>query len=342
MYLKKETNKEVKFRLAFLNALLELSFDIEKVCKIFFVAIPTAYVWVRAWNKFGYNGLCHPFHSSANPPGRPPSLDDDDIDLLRILLSSQDNWQIGEIRKLIKDIYDVDLSESQVGRILKDKIGMHFSKPYPHDYRRPDDAEQQLAESLDDAYNTLINKGIDVESIAIGFVDESSPQTTSNTARMWHMKSHSSITKNTTRYKANAVGFYALQGHSFHQFLPDSKKESFSSFIREVRRNNSEYEGIIIVLDNFSTHHSALVKEIAREENVELVYLPPYSPDLNPIEFIWKTVKRAVSRDFVNSLSGLREIITRTWEENFGHCSFARKWIARFVSAIFPYRELCG
>jgi putative transposase len=34
------------------------------------------------------------------------------------------------------------------------------------------------------------------------------------------------------------------------------------------------------------------VKERAKELGVHIVYLPPYSPDLNPIEFIWKSVKR--------------------------------------------------
>jgi transposase len=341
-YLKKEDNKEVKFRLAFLNALLELSFDIEKACKIFSVSSPTAYAWVQVWNSLGYDGICHPFHSSPNPPGRPPSLDNDDIDLLRTLLSSQDNWEIGEVRKLIKETYGVDLSESQVGRILKDKVRMYFSKPYPHDYRRPDDAEEQLADSLGRAYKSLIDKGIDVSSIAIGFVDETSPQTTSNTARMWHMERHGCIIKNTARYKANAVGFYAIHGNSVQEFLPDSKKESIDAFISEVRSKNSEYQGVIIILDNFSSHHSALVRETAREENIELIFLPPYSPDLNPIEFIWKSVKCAISMNFVTSLSGLKELISQTWSDAVGRCTFARDWINTFVSDILPYRELCG
>ena len=341
-YLKKEANKDVKFRLAFLNALINLSFNLELVCNIFSTAIPTGYAWVQAWNRVGYDGLCHPFHSSDNSPGRPPSLDDDDIDLLKVLLAEKDNWQIGEIRQLIKETYGVDLSESQVGRILKNKVGMYFSKPYPHDYRRPDDAEQQLMDSLNDSYNALIGKGIVPESIAIGFIDETSPQTTSNTARMWHMDSHSSIIKNTTRYKANAIGFYALKGHSVQEFMPDSKKESFNSFISEVRTRNKEYEGIIIILDNFSTHHAALIQEAALQSNIELVFLPPYSPDLNPIEFIWKTVKRQISLAFIKSLSDMKETIVRTWKDSSAHCSFAKNWINVFLPDRLNYRELCG
>jgi len=50
-----------------------------------------------------------------------------------------------------------------------------------------------------------------------------------------------------------------------------------------------------VILDNFRTHHAKKVREEAEKLNISLVYLPPYSPDLNPIENIWKSVKSAVS-----------------------------------------------
>lgn len=341
-FLKKETNKDVRFRLAFLNALIKLSLNLELTCDIFSIATPTGYAWIQSWNDFGHDGLSHPFHSSNNPPGPRPSLDDSDIDLLGVLLSSKDNWKIGEVKELIEDNFGIDLSESQIGRILKNKLGMYFSKPYPHDYRRPDDAEEQLANSLKNAFNTLINKGIDISEIAIGFIDETSPQTTSNTVRMWHMDRHSSIIKNTTRYKANAVGFYALQGDSVQKFMIDSKAKSFSSFIEDVSDKNRDYKAMIIILDNFSTHHAVLVRETAANNNIEFVYLPKYSPDLNPIEFIWKTVKRTISSSFIKSLADMKEAIFHTWSSSSGNCSFAKKWIDEFLPEIFPYREICG
>jgi hypothetical protein len=88
-----------------------------------------------------------------------------------------------------------ELSEDQVRRILKEKLGMHLSKPYPHDYRRPDNAEEILKDRVEATLSELETKGYTLDDIAIGFVDESSPQNTANTVRVWsfdkpHIKKH--------------------------------------------------------------------------------------------------------------------------------------------------------
>ena len=47
----------------------------------------------------------------------------------------------------------------------------------------------------------------------------------------------------------------------------------------------------IVVMDNLSPHHSPRVESLLRQARAELVYLPPYSPDFNPIELMWSKVK---------------------------------------------------
>ena len=55
----------------------------------------------------------------------------------------------------------------------------------------------------------------------------------------------------------------------------------------------------VVVMDNASYHKSAVIKELFEENNVELMYLPPYSPDLNPIEKIWGNIKKEL-RNYYN------------------------------------------
>ncbi|MFP4280774.1 MAG: IS630 family transposase [Halochromatium sp.] len=181
---------------------------------------------------------------------------------------------------------------------------------------------------------------MDDEDIAIGCLDEAGPQLTANTTRGWHV-GHAEIAKNTARLKAHAIGFYALVGESVQDFLPRSDQTAIAAFFAAIRAANPDYDALIVVLDNFSSHHGAEVKQAAEDNAIELVFLPPYAPDLNPIEFIWKTIKRVMSVSFISSLDELRSQIRKTWNDSAQYCSYARWWIGRFVPHVLDYKEFC-
>lgn len=337
-YIEREENPTIKYRLAFLNSLKMLEYDVEKACEIFIIAIPTAYAWARKWNDEGYSGIAHPSHESDRPVGRPPKLKSEDLTKLKDLLSERSNWLGYEIRELIIEKFGIEFSLSQVERIVREKLKMHFSKPYPHDYRRPPDAEEQLMENLEKAYNDLKNQGVNREKVAVGCLDETSPQTTANTVRFWHF-GHGDIVKNTSKYKANTIGFYAIYGHDVLDFIPDSKKESIMEFLDKIRKANSDYEAVIVVLDQFSSHLAKETQNKAQSLGIILVPLPPYSPDLNPIEQIWKTIRRDISVNFISSVEHLKYIISDIWNDIVESRSSAKGWIEEFTPWI-NYREM--
>lgn len=341
--LEQETDPEVRVRLMMLNIAAKFNgrYPLAEICDWLKIPRSTALVWIRRWREDGYEGIVHPWPTTGGPIGRPPTLSKSDLDVLKKRLEQQPHWQIQEIVELIEHMWGVRLSASHVAKILKKKLHLHFGKPYPHDVRRPDDAPAQLEKSLANAYNRLQEKGVDPSQVALGFLDESSPQTTANTARTWQTGS-ADLTKNTTRYKANAIGFYALFGHPVSNFLPDSTQESIREFFEQIREANPEYPAIIVILDNFSSHRAETVRQAARDLGIELVYLPPYSPDLNPIEFIWKTIKRAVSLKFIHSLYEMRQTIAQSWNKAAHKCSYARHWIDTFFPGEIENREFCG
>ncbi len=47
----------------------------------------------------------------------------------------------------------------------------------------------------------------------------------------------------------------------------------------------------VLVMDNMKSHHAKAVKELLDKSGIHCLYLPPYSPDLNPIEKLWSKVK---------------------------------------------------
>lgn len=97
----------------------------------------------------------------------------------------------------------------------------------------------------------------------------------------------------------------------------------------------------IVILDNFSSHHATDVRQAAKANDIELVFLPPYSPNLNPIEFIWKSIKRVVSVNFISSLDDLRILIGTSFMEFSQHASYATAWIPKFAPQVLSYEELC-
>jgi putative transposase len=343
IYLAQERDWMIHKRLTLLNLILELpeSATLADICRGLNIPLSTAYVWLRAWRKHGYAGLCHPLETGKGLPGRRAALSEDDLITLRQLLEQQPAWTTAQVRELIKQHWNIEYSPSQVSRILRNKLKMHFGKPYPHDFRRPPDAEAQLEAVLIQVYSDLIDQGVDEKEIALGFLDEASPQLTANTVRVWHF-GKGEVTKDTTKRKANTIGFYAIAGHSVQDFLENSKATSIVEFLPKIRAANTEYGVIVVVLDNFSSHHAAILQQASEDNDILLVYLPSYSPDLNPIEFIWKSVKRAISVRFVHSTDEMRQVITAAWSEAAQHCSFGKGWIQRFVGSVIDYKPICA
>jgi transposase len=70
---------------------------------------------------------------------------------------------------------------------------------------------------------------------------------------------------------------------------------TFLDFLR-VLKERYPHRLIVLVLDNARIHHANMVKEFLREEGqcFQFIYLPPYSPQLNPIERLWKWLKDTV------------------------------------------------
>lgn len=170
-------------------------------------------------------------------------------------------------------------------------------------------------------------------------MDESSPQTTSNTQRMWSFFKPTKI-RNTTNYRANAFGFYSLNGESTIDFPDQSRKEDVCAFLESIRRANPDRQ-IIIVLDNFASHRSKMVLRRSIELGIALVFLPPYSPDLNPIEYLWKSIKRIVSSSMIYSEDHMKMLIKKTFLEISVFNSYAMGWIREFMPEEYnKYRKL--
>jgi transposase len=103
----------------------------------------------------------------------------------------------------------------------------------------------------------------------------------------------------------------------------------FRTYVQEVLGPTLR-EGDIVIADNLSAHKAADVQEALAAKRARLLYLPPYSPDLNPIEQCWSKIKTCLRATKARTREALDTAVTRAlatvtatdaraW---FAHCGY--------------------
>jgi len=107
--------------------------------------------------------------------------------------------------------------------------------------------------------------------------------------------------------------------------------ERYVSYLREHLIPTLKW-GDVLVMDNLRTHHIAVAKEMLKNAGIELIFLPPYSPDLNPIEEVWSLVKRVFrkleAKNISEYIDALRQAIKAVTSDKlqgfFRHAGYAQ------------------
>lgn len=134
--------------------------------------------------------------------------------------------------------------------------------------------------------------------MSIYFQDESSIEIDKD---IWRVVMPKDINWESKKAKVKWVEMLHNQRHIFGFLRQDwkiryciRKSKKAKDFKESLRRlceeDKTKYK--IIVVDNASIHKSKEIQKYCEKKNVILVYLTPYSPDLNDIEWLWKKVKR--------------------------------------------------
>jgi len=121
-----------------------------------------------------------------------------------------------------------------------------------------------------------------------------------------------------------------LNGKSVYHDTETAKKKDIARFLRVIRHENP-LGTIVLVWDNARAHLSRLVRRTARLLDIVLVFLPPYSPDLNPIEFIWKSIKKELSSKCLMTKEEVREAVEEMFYKFSSSLSFAKSWIRKIL-----------
>jgi len=106
-----------------------------------------------------------------------------------------------------------------------------------------------------------------------------------------------------------AAGVYMIVGDATR-----SNAKTFKAFLQQLLIGTDK--PIFLIVDGHPIHKAKLVKEFvdSTDGKLELCYLPPYSPQLNPDEQVWKNVKERVAKQFPRDKYDMRKMLREALE----------------------------
>ena len=99
--------------------------------------------------------------------------------------------------------------------------------------------------------------------------------------------------------------FSPYNGDSLVMELPYCNGDNFQIFLNELsQKKPNEFK--VVILDNGAFHKG---KKLQIPENIMLLFLPPYAPELNPAELVWLNSKRKTTNVIYKTMEDLKEAI---------------------------------
>lgn len=88
---------------------------------------------------------------------------------------------------------------------------------------------------------------------------------------------------------------------------------------------------IVIILDNYSAHKSKIAKNFAKFLNIKLIFLPTHSPKLNPIEQVWRAMKKKISSIDFKSIEKLIKKLKNLYYVEIKQKTYTENWIKEYI-----------
>ena len=268
-------------------------------------SISTIESWLTLYRKKGLLGLVAWNYSGGQPPAIPEPV----LTALREKLSQPQGFKsYGEIQQWLKEEYGLEIHYKTVHQTVHYKLKAKLKVARPTHIKRDDTAVVEFKKKLP-AQLELIDVFQEVDGkkrpIRYWSQDESRLGLQTITRRLLTLPGVKPV--GTMQWKFEAFYLYGavepLTGESFFLELPYLNSVCFQAFVNEFSQTYSASLNILQV-DNAPPH---LAKNLSLPENVILLFQPAYSPDVNPIERLWQSLKDKLSWLTVETLNELRK-----------------------------------
>jgi transposase len=304
----------------------------EDIIRVLGFARTVIYDWLAKYREGGLDAL-----RAKAISGRPPRLDGKQLRWLYKAITTKSPlqyrfefalWTRGMIRELIREKFGVRLSDVSVGRLLK-KLGLSPQKPLRRAYEQDSElVETWLAEDFP-KIQTLAKKA----RATLYFSDEAGVRSDFHAGTTWAPKGKTPIVEATgQRYGMNIISAISPRGEMrFMTFEGRMNAAKFIEFLKRLLHNAKR--PIFLIVDGHPSHRARKVFEFVRQTKgrLQLFFLPPYSPELNPDELVWNHLKNhGVGKRIVRSREELKRVV-------IGHLRLLQK-TPNLVQAFFRER----
>lgn len=191
------------------------------------------------------------------------------------------------VRTYLKEKHNIDIGRSQVINWIH-AIGFSMQ-------RRRKKYSKQDPEKQDAFVDTLKKLQNQQPDEAILFLDEAGIQLDPTIAAQWAPKGcQPQLFSDSTRERVNLCGVVDINTmDAMVQKIPKSNAENFISSMQWLRDIYPTYSRIWLYVDNARWHNAQKVKDyLAQQDTIVLNFFPPYSPELNPMEWKWHELRR--------------------------------------------------
>lgn len=273
----------------------------------------TYFQWRRAYEERGAEGL------KVRPiPGGAPKLTDQQTSQLFGWLASRDPrqfqfdfalWTRKIVRELIRQKFGVEMTSQGIGKLLR-RIGLSPQRPLYRAYQQDPEAVRRWREEEFPA----IRERARAEGAELYFCDEAGVRTDFHAGTTWAPVGQTPVVEVTgERGGVNMISAISPAGAlKFDVFFGRFDATMFVEFLTKLMHDAPG--PVYVILDNLSVHKANVVKKYVAslKGRLKLFFLPGYSPELNPDEWVWKNVKHdQIGRAGIGRKSELFGLVTR-------------------------------
>jgi len=261
----------------------------EHVAKLADVTLETLYDWVHDFNASGVDGLIDK-PRSGRPRIIPPHLEPELVEVIQQPRQVDvTHWTGVKFHGYLREQLDLEVGYRTVIRWLHEKdFRLKVPQPWPD---RQDEAAQ--AAFVEQVKTWLADANID-----LWYLDECGVEGDPRPRRRWAQKGEKvRVTKNGDHLRMNVTGMVCPRTGAFYALeFTHTDTDVFNCFLAHANADvKLERQRNLLIMDNASWHKA---KRLAWG-NFESIYLPAYSPHLNPIERLWLLLKAEWFCDFV-------------------------------------------